>query len=225
MAYYFAVETEENSFNAINVKRCRYYFNTTNNYTEPLACTLKEINDVTTTFANEEELKKMLLSVYSLKEEDYHKPLAIFYLDGMERRLVKGNILYEDSRNFLEEPNKVIEYIREICKNNDYTFFRKLSEMYPNDSICKSLICKIASILEGKTINENENISIESLVTEVTKILINNTEINQNGMITYKNTVNYEKLHVLVSFITDYELSLKNNLNNQKRKIKENTSK
>ena len=90
MAYYFAVETEENSFNAINVKRCRHYFNTTNNYTEPLACTLKEINDVTTTFANEEELKKMLLSVYSLKEEDYNKPLAIFYLNGIERRLVKG---------------------------------------------------------------------------------------------------------------------------------------
>ena len=223
MAYYFAVETEENSFNAINVKRCRHYFKTTNNYNEPLACTLKEINDVTTTFANEEELKKMLLSVYSLKEEDYNKPLAIFYLNGIERRLVKGNILYEDSRYLLEEPNKVIEYIQEECKNNDFTFFRELSKIYPNDSICKSLICKIASLLEGKT--NNENISNESLAIEATKILMNNTEINSNGMISYKNTINYEKLHTLVSFISEYKLSLQNDLNNQKRRVKENTSK
>lgn len=220
MAYYFAVETEENSFNAINVKRCRYYFKTSNHYTEPLACTLKEIDNVTTTFANEEELRKMLLDVYSLETEDYNKPLAIFYLDGIERRLVKGNILYEDSRSFLEEPSLVIEYIKELCKNKDYRFFREISEMYSNDSICKSLICKIASILEGNT---TENVPVDLLATEVTKILMNNTEINVNGMITYKNTVNYEKLHVLVSFISQYKLSLKNN--NEKIRVKENTSK
>ena len=54
---------------------------------------------------------------------------------------------------------------------------------------------------------------------------MNNTEINSNGMISYKNTINYEKLHTLVSFISEYKLSLQNDLNNQKRRVKENTSK
>ena len=58
MAYYFAVETEENSFRAINVKRCRSYRNVLNYYDIPLACTLKEINSITTTFKNEAELRE-----------------------------------------------------------------------------------------------------------------------------------------------------------------------
>lgn len=220
MAYYFAVETEENSFNAINVKRCRSYFNTLNNYDEPLACTLKEIDKVTTTFANEEELRNMLLNVYSLTINDYNKPLAIFYLNGIERRLVNGGILYEDSREMLEEPKLVIEYIKDLCLNKDSAFFREIAEIYPNDSICKSLICKIASILEG---NIKGDIPIESLVVETSKILMNNTKINESGMIIYKNTINYEKLHTLVAFISQYKLSLMNK--NKMIRVKENTSK
>lgn len=220
MAYYFAVETEKNSFNAINVKRCRHYFKTTKNYDEPLACTLKEIDNVTTTFKNEEELKKMLLKVYSIKEEDMDKPLAIFYLDGIERRLVNSNILYEDSRNMLETPTEVINYFQDLVKDNNADFFQQLATKYSDDSICKSLLYKLASLIEKNSVSNDDEQSIESLVIEVTKILINDTIINQEGLISATNKLNYEKLHVLVSFISNYQLSIKQDITQNKTKTR-----
>lgn len=224
MAYYFAVETEENSFNAINIKRCRNYFNTTNNYDGPFACTLKEINKITTTFANEQELKKMLLRIFSINETEINKKLAIFYIEGKERRLLKGKVLYEDSRFLLEEPANVIEYIKRKAEENDYVFFKELAKTYSDDSKCNFEILKIASLLEGTIINDEEHIQISSLINEILKKLLNDTEIKTSGTIIYKNIINYEKLHVLVSFISDYELSLKNNKTNKKIKTIKNTS-
>jgi len=224
MAYYFAVETEKNSFNAINVKRCRHYFETPKYYDEPLAYTLKEIDKVTTTFKDEEELKRMLLRVYSLQEEDLNKPLAIFYIDDKEKRLVKGNILYEDSRSMLEEPNQVIEYIKNRIKENDTNFLMSLIDNL-DDSLVIYQLNKIITLIEMNQTNNSSNIKSiikEDFITTVIDALIHDYYIDDKGTTKFKKNINYEKLHIIVSTISKYQLSLKNNIS--KKKIKKNTS-
>ena len=112
MAYYFAVETEKNNYVAINIKRCRFSFDSNYRYEEPFAYSLKEIDNITTRFQNEEQLKASLASVYELSEENRNKPLALIYAEGIERRLVNGNVLYEESRNLLDSSLQVINFIK-----------------------------------------------------------------------------------------------------------------
>ena len=65
------------------------------------------------------------------------------------------------------------------------------------------------------------------LVEETTKLLIYENHMDDKGTISYTNKINYENLHNLVSFITDYEKSLnKDKTSKQKRVLaQENASK
>ena len=60
MAYYFAVETEENSYIAKNIRNSKYFGSMTRIH-EPYACTLGEIDNFTSEFENEDKLKEQLL--------------------------------------------------------------------------------------------------------------------------------------------------------------------
>ena len=108
----------------------------------------------------------------------------------------------------LETPTEVINYFQNLVKDNNYDFFQQLATTYSDDSICKSLLYKLASLIEKNNISNDNEQSIESLVIEVTKILINDTTINQEGLKSATNRLDYEKLHILVSFISNYQLSI-----------------
>ena len=233
MAYYFAVETQTNNYNAINIKRSRIYSHNVYMYENPFECTLKEIDKITTTFKDEEELRLALINCYSLSTENFDKIFAIFYKEGMESRLLPNSILYEDSRELLENPNEIIKYIENKSLENDYDFFRQLATTLTDESITKSLVSKIASLIEKSVISGDRteelyklNIFGGNVVTETVKLLIYQNHINEQGNVTYTNKINYEKLHNLVGFISKYEKTLKKDeITSLKRsKIKENTS-
>lgn len=233
MAYYFAVETEKNNYNAVNIKRSRIYSNQVYVYDNPFACTLKEIDEITSTFKNEEELRLALINCYSLNLQNFDKSFRIFYKEGMESRIVSKSIIYEDSRELLEEPTEVIKYIENKAKENDYNFFRQLANTLSDESITKSLVSKIATLIEksiisGEPTEELNKINIlgTNLVIETSKFLIYENYINEQGNLSYKNRINYEKLHNIVAFISNYQLSLnKDKTSNLKKvKTKENTS-
>ena len=233
MAYYFAVETKENNYDAVNIKRSRTYSHQAYMYDNPFACTLKEIDEITTTFKNEEELRLALINSYSLNSQNFDKSFRIFYKEGMESRIVSKSILYEDSREYIEEPIEVIKYIQNKSQENDYTFFRQLADTLSDESITKSLVSKIATLIENGVVSGNRdeeldkiNIFGTNIVIETAKLLIYQNYINEQGNISYKNRINYEKLHNIIAFISDYDLSLnKDKTSNKKRvKIKENTS-
>ena len=233
MAYYFAVETKKDNFNAISIKRCREYSHKAFMYDNSFACTLEEINKITTTFKNEEELKQALVKSYSLPVEHIEKPLVIFYKEGMDSRLVKGNILYENSSYLIEDVSETIRYIENKSKENDYQFFRQLSTILSNESITKSLVSKIASLIEKSIltgIREKELEEINGLgtniVIETAKLLIYNNCVNEQGIIGHTKRVNYENLHNLVSFISNYETTLNRDKTSGLKRIKtkENTS-
>jgi len=227
MAYYFAVETQKNNYNALNIKRTRTYSYEAYRYENPFECTLKEIDQITTTFKNEEELRLALINCFSLNSINFDKSFTIFYKEGMESRLIPSPILYEDSRDFIEEPNEVIRYIENKFFEKDNEFFRKLATALPDESITKSLVSKIASLIENDTTNNSKEDLVKlNFVTETAKLLIYQNYINEQGSITYINKINYEKLHNLLGFISSYELTLnKENISAKKRiRTKENTS-
>ena len=227
MAYYFAVETQKNNYNALNIKRTRTYSHKAYRYENPFECTLKEIDQITTTFKNEEELRLALINCFSLNSINFDKSFTIFYKEGMESRLLSSPILYEDSRDFIEEPNEVIGYIENKFYEKDNEFFRQLAATLPDESITKSLVSKIASLIENDTTNNSkEDLVRLNFVTETAKLLIYQNYINEQGSITYINKINYEKFHNLLGFISSYKLTLnKENTSNLKRiKTIKNTS-
>jgi len=231
MAYYFAVETQKNNYNALNIKRTRTYSHEAYMYENPFECTLKEIDQITSTFKDEEELRLALINCFSLSSTNFDKTFAIFYKEGIESRLISSPILYEDSRELIENPNGIINYIEKKSLENDYDFFRQLATTLPDESITKSLISKIASLIEksvisGERVEELDRLNIfgGNLVTETVKLLIYQNHINEQGNVTYTNKINYEKLHNLVGFISNFELTLNKDKNLKRTKIKENTS-
>lgn len=229
MAYYLAVETSKNNIVATNIKRCVNYFEANYLYEEPGACSLQEINRITVKYKDEQELKEALIKSYVFKEEWIDKPLTIFYAQDLEQRLVRGKVLYEDSRNMLDNPSLVIDYIETKSKENDYLFFRQLSLILPDDSIGKMLVCKIASLLEEGLISNKRNQELDetnsvgkNLVTETAKLLIHYNQIYDNGMIASGGKINYENLHNVISFISDYEKYLKNSKDSDLKRVKTN---
>ena len=79
MAYYFAVETKKHNYDAINIKRARTYSHDSYTYDNPFEYALKEIDKITMTFKDEEELRYTLINNCSLNSSNYDKSFAIFY--------------------------------------------------------------------------------------------------------------------------------------------------
>mgnify|MGYP003312578566 CR=1 FL=1 len=79
MAYYFAVETEKNSYVAKNIRNSKhfgsqYYKNV------PYECTLDEIDDFTSEFESEEKLKQKLIQEEIMEESDLDKKILAHFL-------------------------------------------------------------------------------------------------------------------------------------------------
>ena len=87
---------------------------------------------------------------------------------------------------------------------NNY-FFRELADKIPNGTINKSLVCKLASLIENELLNEELD---EKMIDEIAKLLIYRSSINKNGSIICEEKINTENLHNVLSFISEYDKSL-----------------
>ena len=221
MAYYFAVETEKNSYVAKNIRNSKY-FGSQYYKNVPYECTLGEIDDFTSEFESEDKLKEQLYKEEIIKESDLDKNIAIIFSQEITRRKVGGNILYKDSKVMLDNPSEVIKYIGKVAKEKDSTFFRELSEKLPDGTINKSLVCKVASLIELSITDESNKELDNNMIEEVAKILIYRTSIKDNGSIVCNDKINTENLHNILSFISEYEKSLVKKSN--KTKSLKNTS-
>ena len=208
MAYYFAVETEEKSYVAKKIRNSRYFGSEYSSINGSYECTLEEIDRFTSEFKNEESLKRHLLSEEIISDADFNKEIAIIYSKGIKIRKVDGNILYSNAKNMLENPNEVVIYIKNKAKEKDSTFFRELSKKLPDGTINKSLVCKVASLIELSLTNENEQDLDNDMIEEIAKILIYRTLTKEDGSIVCTDTINTENLHNILSFVREYENTL-----------------
>ena len=212
MAYYFAVEAEKNNYIGKNIRNSKL-FGAEHCTTTPYECTLGEIDNFTSEFQDETQLKEQLLKEEIIEESDLDKNIVIFFIRNIERRIVGGNILYRDSKKMLDNPLNAVEYIKNQAKENNSHFFRELSKKLPHGTINKSLVCKLASLLE---IESNEELN-DKMIDEVARLLIYRSSINKNGSsIICGDRINPENLHNVLSFISDYEKGLIKTSNYQK---------
>ena len=96
MAYYFAVEAEKNNYIGKNIRNSKL-FGAEHYSAAPYECSLGEIDNFTSEFQDERQLKEHLLREEIIEEYDLDKNIVIFFIRDAERRLVGGNILYRDS--------------------------------------------------------------------------------------------------------------------------------
>jgi len=221
MAYYFAVETEENSYVAKNIRNSKYFGSEYRN-NEPYKCTLGEIDGFTSEFENEDKLKEQLLKEGIISDNDLDKKIAIIFSQGIKRRIVEGNFLYSDSKLLLDEPIEVIKYIGKTATEKDSTFFRELSKKLPDGTINKSLVSKLAYLIELSLTSESNKELDNNMIDEVARVLIYRTSVKDDGSIVCSNAINTENLHNVLSFISEYEKSLVKKSN--KTKSLKNTS-
>lgn len=222
MAYYLAVETENEIFEALKIKKPKY-FNANESDSSTYECTLEEIEEYTTKYPNFHELTHQLASYGILKYRDLNKQLAIFYVKGIEVRKLEGGILYKESKPLYENPQLIIDYIKNKVQENDIMFFRKLQSTLPEKSLITYMVAKLATTMERNEINNINHAKKQTpidgnLVLTLAQSLIYDCYIDGSGELIITDTLDKEELHKMISFITDYEKELKIKQTNHVRK-------
>lgn len=199
MAYYLAVERTPGSHEAINIKKTekgRKLFPNDTAY----ECTLEEIDRLTTEYISLFSLNHMLRS--EKKTPWTNCSLSIVHVNGMELKITK-NILLSDSKKYLDNPSLVLEYLIDKFTSLDTDFSNQLAKFLQEEANQK-ILEKITLSMEKCIINSIPLELIET--TNIAKILLYRT--NQDGVILEPISFDYEKLHNIVAFITDYEREL-----------------
>ena len=215
MAYYFAVETTESAFEALNIKKSEKFkklCDTKSTY----ECTLEEIDQFTTQYFDEKHLANDLNGDKILPNFRYNNPLAVIYVNGGEIRKLQGNLLFKDSKELIENPNLTIEYIINKAIEEDSVFFRKLSLILPENNINTYMISVLATAIEDKKIKHNAHLidkfkmlfnkrSNDDFIKNIARSLVEFCYLDGEGKLIFSDTIDYEKFRYTVSFISEYE--------------------
>ena len=215
MAYYFAVETTQSAFEALNIKKSETFkklYKTESTY----ECTLEEIDHFTTEYTNERQLANDLNGDKILPNFRYNNPLSIIYVNGGEIRKVQGNLLFKDSKELIENPKLTIEYIINKANEEDSKFFRNLSLILPENNITTYMVSVLATAIEDKKIKQNRHLidkfkmlfnkrSNDDFIKNIAKSLVEFCYLDVEGKLVFSDNIDYEKFRYTVSFISEYE--------------------
>ena len=121
------------------------------------------------------------------------------YTNGKELRITQ-DILFKKDKKYLENPSLVVEYFTNKFLSFDTDFSKNLvvalSEN-PTKRIVEVLIKKMEeSTTYGRQLDKEESLY-------VAQMLIYN--LGEEGSIIKPATINYEKLHTAIAFISNYE--------------------
>lgn len=117
MIYYVAVQEENGNYLALNIKKSGF-FDQPCTYKGHCQCTLGEINEYTTRYQDESFFRNCLVSEEILTEKNKKQPLAILEVDPEKKDganwRVLGELLYKDSREYIQDFSLAKAYFREI---------------------------------------------------------------------------------------------------------------
>lgn len=199
MAYYLAVERNIDSYEALNIKNTRKARDIfSSKYDNNYACALEEIDKFTTQYDSLQALKYDLYSEHKISW--FTCPLAIVYSSEKELRITK-DILLSSSIKYLENPNLVIEYLVNRFCNLDISFTKELANTLKDKSIIRAKIESITSSMEAG-ITYNMSLELNSIVHLAQSLVYN---LDKDGFIKESKTIDYEMLHNIIVFITNYE--------------------
>lgn len=211
MAYYFMVERNKGQYQPLNISESKY-FQTIPKFKKIGAYNLKEIDDFTMMFDNEEELRKALVSEEVLHPSISAKPLSIRCLkDGTFNR-VEYDLLYQKDIEHMNCPEKLIEMILTRYYNGEFALIKKIGSHFSSFKPAEPYAAEVArfceiSIYQNKRYSALDEIDSngDHLVNKMLKLIIYQSFKNSYGKTFYKGEVNYRNLHDLVALINHYD--------------------
>lgn len=223
MTYYIAVEKEQNSYIGLNFAKLVYHVDKAQKK-EKNGYTLKELDEFTSRFESESDLKSYLSKEKIITTEIYDKPILVISVNGDEVEEIIGSPIYKDNKQMVANPMLVTEYIISKYNELDLDFFKKLYDFYGEETVAgikiKELISKLSTIQDHSvfkdeltTVNENG----DTLLSEIIKLTMLDIKHIENEKVVYSG-LNYERLRSIVTFILNY-------IPNQEREIKPKTRK
>lgn len=216
MAYYFMVESKKSTYQPLNIASSKY-FQTTPRYKAPCALSLKEIDDFTMLFDDEEELRKKLVLEGILPTNLSTKPLSARNLNSGKYVKVEYDFLYQKDMEYVYDPSKLIKSIMQRYYNNQLVFIKELALKFSRLRKCSVTAPEVANLCHSSICQGTRHRGLEELdkngnnpVLRLLKLIILKSYEYPNGYIEYKNEVEYRNLHDLIAFINNYDK--KNNL-------------
>lgn len=211
MAYYFMVETKKGEYQPLNISKSKYFPVVKPKYKKENAHTLQEIDQFTTLFNDEIELRKILLEEGILPLEYALKPLSTRFLNKNEYNKVMYDFLYQKDIEYIISPTKIIETIMKEYYRNNFLFIQKLANHFSKHYECSTTAPEIARLAETSIRQGRRHRSLDELdqnknnmVTRLIKLLILKHTEKFDGKIEYKDEINYKNLHAIIAFLNRY---------------------
>lgn len=208
MAYYLMVEKKKGLYQPLNIKNSKYYPYYNTRYTKTCAHTLQEIDEFTTQFDDEKELRERLVEEGILQYQLLDKPLSIRQPQKGMYTKVPYDLLYQDSIEYIMEPTRLVSLIMNKYYQNDFIFIKKLANHFSEFYECKTTGPEVARLAEASLYQGYRHKGLEEIdrngdfmVARMIKLLILKHYEQPDGKINYKSEVNYRNLHELIAFI------------------------
>ena len=158
---------------------------------------LEEIDNFTTSFLNDIELKKELYIHHQIEIIDFDKEISVKFKQKGELKKVKYDLFYADSKKYLDT-----NYLRYniLAKQNDYEFLKRLAAYYRNSYKNCTVVNRLLTIVQtNNRFHEN--------VHQLLNLFFEN-EILQWNVKENDYTLKYKSLHDLAAFVRNYDAKL-----------------
>lgn len=211
MAYYFMVEAKRGTYIPIEIKDSNYFNGEKKQYLKPGAYALSEIDSFTTMFEDEYQLRKTLLIEGVLNPEYQDRSLSIRLYHKNQYTKVRHDLLYQDSKKYLDNPYLVVEFVMDRFYNDDFLFIQKLAANYTSYHECANTATEVmhgaAHSVHNGTRHEmldRFDLNGDLFVTRLVKLLIYKYTTDYSGYTLYQSEINYRNLHSIIAFINNY---------------------
>ena len=212
MAYYVLVKDENGEPRTLNISKSKLFTTRERAFKKPNAYTLPEIDLFTAPFEDEDDLKSHLIEEGILPIKYINSPLSISFIKQGKYDGIKYDLLYQDSIEYIMETDRLIERILQRYYDNDFEFIKKLALRFLSFRECQSTAPEIVALADlsinaGKRDAEFNELDKngDNMILRLIKLLILKHTENPNGTIIYSDKWNYRNLHLLVSFVLNYD--------------------
>lgn len=191
MAYYLTVKKGKD-YKLLNVSSLDKFERLSN--FKNIGMSLYEVDNFTTKFKDENELKTYLCQNGTLDVDDFLREISIRRRNKNKLEKVRYDVAYMEDVKYFD-----YSYLRDriVSMQNDSNFIDKLLSHYRNSYCNNSIIFLLNSIMLGMT---DYDIDIGTMLDEfVTK------EIFDTNIVTGEAHLKYKSLHDLAMFVRNYD--------------------
>lgn len=214
MAYYLAVERTPNSYEGINIKNTQIGRKIFSNSTDE--CTLEEIDKFTTQYTS---LEKLAYELYTEKKITWpNSSLAIVSVSGINIKIEDGMLFFE-SRKYLDNPDRVRDYLLMKFQHSSLEFYRELSKSLSEKDLIRNKVEKIIEVIESNLVGDKKTTSLDIMPIVDTIIY----QLDSEGKPIVPLNYCYENLHNIILAIANHENRIRKDTQSYKRTKTKNT--